>query len=578
MERRLVAIMAADVVGYSRLMADDEAGTLSSLKRQRREIFDPKITKHKGRVVKVMGDGMLVEFGSVVEAIQCAIEVQNAISVQATQGGHEPILVHRMGINLGDVAIEGDDIYGDGVNIAARLQELAQAGGIAISDDTYRQVCDRLDVICHDLGEQQLKNIPRPVRVWEWRCDKPPPARLKDVAPALPDRPSIVILPFRNLTGNAEDDYLADGLRIDIQNALVKISGLFIIATGSALPFRGNTARAASRRLGVRYVLNGSVRRVGNRVRIALDLTDDSSQQIVWAESFDRTIDDVFQLMDEITSQVLTAMNVKLVAGEAARVWHKTLKDLNSLEAFYKGVFLFFRMTRDAMNDARQQFEIVVRNHPEVAVGPTWIALTHWFDFQRGWGSSMERSKDLAREWAERAAPMEDTDGQAHTVLSHVYLLDRQFDAALAAGRDAVMNRPNCTHANGFYGNVLHYCSEQQKAIHHVSLAIRRSPIHPSLFDDILAAAYRAAGDQAGAIKAATDAIATNPNDLMGRLILASVYVRVGKQDLAAAMVEDVRRIEPTFSLEKFAKGQPFRDPDLLGQFIGDLTTAGFPR
>jgi class 3 adenylate cyclase len=165
MERRLVAIMAADVVGYSRLMADDEAGTLSSLKRQRREIFDPKITKHKGRVVKVMGDGMLVEFGSVVEAIQCAIEVQNAISVQATQGGHEPILVHRMGINLGDVAIEGDDIYGDGVNIAARLQELAQAGGIAISDDTYRQVCDRLDVICHDLGEQQLKNIPRPVRV-----------------------------------------------------------------------------------------------------------------------------------------------------------------------------------------------------------------------------------------------------------------------------------------------------------------------------------------------------------------------------------------------------------------------------
>jgi len=220
-ERRLLAILASDVVGYSRLMADNEAGTLASLKRQRAEIFDPKIAEHKGRVVKLMGDGVLVEFGSVVESVKCAVEVQKAISGQANQGGPEPMLMHRMGINLGDVTIDGDDLYGAGVNVAARLQELAQAGGIAISDDTYRQICDRLDIVCHDLGEQKLKNIPKPVRVWEWRCDKPPPARLKDVAPPLPERPSIVILSFRNLTGNAEDDYLADGLRIDIQNAVL---------------------------------------------------------------------------------------------------------------------------------------------------------------------------------------------------------------------------------------------------------------------------------------------------------------------------------------------------------------------
>jgi adenylate cyclase len=570
-----VAILSADVVGYSRLMADDEAGTLASLKRQRAEIFDPKIAEHRGRVVKLMGDGILIEFGSVVEAVKCAVEIQNAISGQAMPSGSGPALLHRIGINLGDVAIEGDDIYGDGVNVAVRLQELAQTGGIAISDDTFRQIRDRLDIVCHDLGEQWLKNMPRPVRAWEWRCDMPPPARLAGVEPALPDRPSIVILPFRNLTGNAEDDFLVDGLRIDIQNALVKVSGLFLIAVGNALAFRGNSARVASRHLGVRYALSGSVRRSGDRVRIALDLADDLSQRIVWAESFDRTVDDVFRLMDEITGRVLTAMNVTLIAGEPAKVWHKTLTNLDSLETFYRGIFQFFRMTREAMSEARQQFETVARRHPEVAAGPTWAALTHWYDFQRGWSESPERSKDLACEWAERAAGMGDADGQAHTVLSHVYLLDRRFDDALAVGRDAVRNRPNCTNANGFYANVLHYCGEQRRAIDFANQAIRRSPIYPPLFKDILAAAHRAIGDPAGAIEAASDAVAINPNDLMARLILASVYARSGRQDLAAGMVEHVRRIEPAFSLERFAKGQPYRDRDFLEQFVADLARAG---
>jgi adenylate cyclase len=576
MERRLLAILAADVVGYSGVMAENEAGTLAALKRHRAEIIAPKIAEHKGRLVKLMGDGALVEFGSVVEAVSCAIEIQDAVAQSKPPAG-EPALLYRMGINLGDVVVEGDDIYGDGVNVAARLQELAQAGAVVISDDAYRQICNGRNILCHDLGEQLLKNMPHPVRAWEWRCDKPPPARLEGVVPPLPDRPSIVILPFRNLTGTVEDDYLADGLRIDIQNALVKVSGLFLIAVGTAVAFRENSARMAARHLGVRYVLNGSVRRAGNRVRIALDLTDDATKQIVWAESFDRTANDLFILMDEITGRVLTAMNVKLVAGEPARIWHKTLKDLNSLEALYSGVYQFFRMTRDAMSDARQKFETVARNHPEAAVGPTWVALTHWYDLQRSWSTSPEQSKELAREWAERGAAMEDADGQAHTVLSHVYLLNRQFDAALKAGQDAVANRPNCTNANGFYANVLHYCGEQEKAIHHATVAIRRSPIYPPLFKDILAAALRATGDHAGAIESASDAIGVNPNDVMARLIIASVYARTGRRELAARIAEEVRRIEPTFSLARFAKGQPYRDEELLGALISELREAGFP-
>lgn len=576
MERRLAAVLAADVVGYSRLMSDDESTTLALLKQQRTELFNPRIAEHKGRIVKLMGDGVLVEFGSVVEAVQCAIAIQKALAEQMQNTGSDKLLVHRMGINMGDVVVEGDDIYGDGVNVAARLQELASAGGIAVSDDAYRQVRARLDVVFHDLGEQEVKNIPRPVRVWEWRSSKPAPARLEGSAPPPPDRPSIVILPFRNLTGDPEQDHIADGLRIDIQNALVKVSGLFLIAVGSAHAFRDNTAEVACRHLGVRYALDGSVRRAGNRVRIALDLTDGSSGRIVWAESFDRTLDDLFELMDEITSRVLTAMNVRLVAGEPARVWHKTLKDLKSLEALYKGVFEFFKMTPEALVSARQHFEIVARNHPEAAIGPTWVALTHWFDFQRGWGESREQSKEQARRWAERGAAMEDADGQAYTVLSHVYLLSREFDAALEAGRCAVANRPNCTHANGFYANVLHYCGQQQAAIHHAELAIRYSPIYPPFFKDILALAHCCAGNRMDAIAAATDAITLNQDDLPGRLVLASVYVRSGEPDRATRMVEEVEKVDPTFSLDGFAANQPYRDQDLLDQLVSDLRKAGF--
>ncbi len=391
----------------------------------------------------------------------------------------------------------------------------------------------------------------------------------------LPERPSIVILPFRNLTGDPEQDYLCDGLRVDIQNALIKVSGLFIIAFGSATAHGGTAADEAARSLGVRYVLEGSVRRSGNRLRIAATLTDTVSGEIVWAEKYDRVIDDTFELMDELTGRILTALNVELVAGEPAKVWHKTLKDLRSLEALYKGIHAFFAMDREGLSVARRYFERVAELHRDAAIGPTWVALTHWYDYQRGWSESREESKRLAREWAERATALEDCDGQAHTVLSHVQLLDRNFDAALAAGRGAVKNRPNCTHANGFYANVLHYCGEQESAIHHVKLAMRYSPIHPTLFKDILAIASLAAGDLDGAVAAANAAIAAAPNDLTARLVLTSAGARTDGPASAAPVVEEIRRIDPAFSLARFAAGQPYRTPEFLDQLTSELRAAG---
>ena len=403
------------------------------------------------------------------------------------------------------------------------------------------------------------------------------PARGGPEAPPLPDRPSIVVLPFKDLTGRADQAHLADGLRIDIQNALVKVSGAFIIAAGSASAFRGASSQQAARALGVRYALEGSVRSAGNRLRFSAQLTDAVGGRIVWSEQFDRTMEDSFELLDEITGRVLTAMNVALVAGEPAKVWHKTLKNLKSLEAFYRGVSAFFQMSRESLSAARRHFETVCERHPESAIGPTWLALTHWYDFQRGWAERPERSQELARQWAEKAVSLADADGQAHTVLSHVYLLERRFDEALEAGRGAIANRPNCAHANGFYANVLHYCGEQDSALHHIGLAMRYSPIHPPLFKTILAAASHAAGDRDGAAAAAADAIGQKPDDVPARLILASVEMRRHHPQRAAELADEIKRTNPEFSVAAYAEREPYRSDEFLNSLVSDLRAAGLP-
>jgi adenylate cyclase len=503
--------------------------------------------------------------------VECALSWQNE-----PPGNDELQLRFRIGVHLGDIIVEGEDIYGDGVNIAARLEALAQPGCIMLSDDAFRQVRDRVEAEFHDLGEHEVKNIPRPLRVWEWRCPMALPRRLQNVALPPIATPSIVILPFRNLTGDPANDYFTDGLRMDIQNALVKVSGLFIIASGSAYAFRGAGGNETACALNVGYALQGGVRAAGKRIRVSAELTEASSGRVVWAE-FDSTLDDSFDLQDEITGRVLSAMNVKLVQGEQAKVWHKTLKDLRALEAFYKGVHAFYQMDRDGMKRARQYFGRVAEIRPDVSVGATWIAMTHWFDLQRGWTDSPEKSKELVRHWAEIAASMPDADGQAHSALSYLYLMERRFDEALAAGRCAVANRPTCAYANCFYGNVLHYCDDQDSAIHHIKLAIRTQPLHPPFYLHMLAGAYRAKGDLESAVVAAKRALDLSPGDIAGRIILASAYVGLTKFDLARETAADVQRMEPSFSVTHYMQGQPFRDRSLAANYASELRLAGLP-
>jgi adenylate cyclase len=570
MERRLAAVLNADVVGYSRLMSMDEAGTLRSLKAYETRIIEPTVAKHKGRIVKRMGDGYLAEFASVVDAVECALALQ---SQEAPEDDRK--LRFRVGVHLGDIIAEGEDIYGEGVNVAARLEAVSEPGCITVSDDAFRQVRDRVNAKFHDLGEHEFKNIPRPLKVWEWRCPTAVPRRLKNIKLTALDKPSIVIMPFRNLTGDADMEYLADGLRMDIQNALVKVSGLFLIASGSAYAFRGASAQDAGCTLGAKYVLQGSVRTAGQKMRVSADLTEAASGRIVWSEQFDRTLDDSFALQDEITGRVLAAINVKLVLGEQAKVWHKTLKDLRALEAFYKGVHAFYQMDRESMQRARQYFERVAEIRSDVPVGATWVAMSHWFDIQRGWSDAPDKSKELARQWAEVAASMQDADGQAHSALSYLYLIERRFDEALEAGRQAVANRPSCAYANCFYGNVLHYCGEQDGAIHHLKLAMRVQPLHPPFYLHMLALAYRAKGEFDSAVVTAKQALELIPDDVANRIILTSAYVRLDRQDLAEETAAEIKRIDPLFSVTRFANAQPYRDGSLLDEFVSDLRCAG---
>jgi TolB-like protein len=392
----------------------------------------------------------------------------------------------------------------------------------------------------------------------------------------VPEAPSIAIMPFDNIGRDSESGVLADGLRIDIQNALIKVSGLFVIAIGSANAVASLKEDAAARKLGVRYLLQGQIQRVGNKVRFSTQLVEATNSHIIWSEQYDREVADSFVFLDEITARVLTAANVTLVVGETARVWHKTLEDLKSLEVFYRGISNFFKMNQAGLASARLDFEKTAKWHPELSLGPTWISLTHWYDLQRGWSDSPETSKKLAREWAEKAIELPDADGQASTVLSHVCLLDRNFDAALSAGRAAVRNRPSCAHANGFYANVLHHCGDQIAAESHIRLAIRHAPIHPPLFKLILAAVLNTKGELEDAANATNEAIRSNSEDSAGHVLMAIIAIQMGNSELARHHVDEVEQHHKDFKVRAHLARQPYRDGDFLAILQRYMIAAGF--
>jgi TolB-like protein len=446
----------------------------------------------------------------------------------------------------------------------------------------HEQTKNKIDFECQFLGEHEGKNLREKILAYRVLDNERPPAtsfELMDESgkAALPVRPSIIIPPFAKPGDDPDTVPLADGLRIDILNALTRVSGLFVIAIASANTYRGKSPIEAAQAFAVRYALDGNVRKAGDKIRVSVTLTDNPSGEIVWADQYDRDLEDTFAVFDEIAARVLLALNVKLVMGEPAKIWHKTLKDFRSLALLYEGIDAFYGMTEDAMELARANFERIVDWNPEVSVGPTWMAITHWIDFQRGWNTPRETSLKKAKEWAEKGTALTGCDGQAYTILMHLHLVENDIEAALKLGREAISVRPNCTAAHSHYANVLHYCGDQEAALHNIQLAMRFSPMQQPVYLEILAKIYRALGRYDQAIETARQAISANPNSVLSYLVLASVGVKRDEREDEPRLKEKILQLEPGFSLAKFAEGQPYGEGDFLVTWISELRAAGLP-
>jgi TolB-like protein len=410
--RRLAAILAADVAGYSRLMGADEEGTLERLKALRRELLDPTIAEHHGRIVKTTGDGVLVEFASVVDAVRCAVAVQQAMPERNTGVAADNRIELRIGINLGDVIVEGDDLYGDGVNIAARIEALADAGGVFVSNTVHDHVRDRLPFVFEDLGDQQVKNIARPVRVYRVR-DAPAAAKTPS-APVLPlpDKPSIAVLPFANMSGDPEQEYFADGMVEEIITALSRIRWLFVIARNSSFTYKGQAVdvKQVGRELGVRYVLEGSVRKAGNRVRITAQLIDATNGAHLWADRFDGSLEDVFDLQDKVASSVAGVIEPTLQAAEMRRSAARPTTDLSAYDLYLRALAAFYQLTREGTFEALGLLEQAIAIDRHYAPALSWAANCHRYLVINGWVEEAETSHRKACDLARKALEVGEND------------------------------------------------------------------------------------------------------------------------------------------------------------------------
>jgi len=440
MERRLAAILAVDVVGYTRLMGEDEAGTLVALKTHRQELIEPKIAEHRGRLIKLMGDGALVEFSSVIDALACAAEIQNRMAERNRQEADGPRITFRIGINLGDVIVEGDDLYGDGVNVAARLEGLAEPGGICISAKVYDEVKNKLALGYEDLGEQELKNIAEPIRVYlivpERAAESSKAKAGEDLA--LPEKPSIAVLPFDNMSGDPEQDFLADGITEDLITALSKIRWFFVIARNSTYTYKGKAVevKQVARELGVRYVLEGSVRKAGNRVRVTAQLIDATSGRHVWAERYDRQIEDIFDLQDEMTLTIVGAVEPELSAAERDRVRAKPPENLDAWESYQRGLWHMWGYGRDGNLEAENLLKRATELDPGFAPAYAYGCYVQYSRVIMGWAKEAKEALAMA----ERLSPRDPILWASTVVHALACILSRDYEEALHWARKTIQN------------------------------------------------------------------------------------------------------------------------------------------
>jgi len=621
-KRKLTAILSADVKGYSRLMGEDEKGTVRTL-NEYKEVMTGLIQHHHGRVVDSTGDNLMAEFASVVDSVECSVEIQKELKTRNAELPENRRMEFRIGINLGDVIEEEERIYGDGVNIAARIESLSEAGSICISGTAFDQVKNKLNLGYKYLGEQTVKNILEPVRAYrvlmepeeagkvigekkvkprQWQrvafslgvilivivaaavayfnlrpsAPRVEVASKEKMAFPLPDKPSIAVLPFVNMSEDPKQDFFADGMTEEIITALSKGPNLFVIARNSTFTYKGKAVKVkqVSEELGVRYVLEGSVQRSADRIRVTAQLIDALTGHHLWAERYDRDLKDIFALQDEITMKIITALQVKLTSGEMIHVLGKGAKNIDAFTKYLQAVDLWTRLTKETNAQAKKLLEEAIALDPEYPGPYIGLAKTYGMDVFLGTTESPDQSLARAFEFAQKAISLDNTNGAAYSVLSWLYATKRQYEKAIAESERAVSLNPNSAESYMRLGVVLAYAGRAEEGIPYMQNALRLNPFPSCNYFNNLATIYRESGHYEKAIEASKKTLQCEPNTQMPYITLAISYIRLGREEEARAAAAEIRRINPKFSRESYAKILPFPQP-IADRVIEDLRKAG---
>jgi adenylate cyclase len=579
LQRRLTAILAADIAGYSRLMGADEEGTLAQLKAHRYALLDPKIEEHQGRIVKTTGDGMLAEFASVIDALRCAIEIQRGMLGRNADVPQERRIEFRVGINVGDIIIDGGDIYGDGVNVAARLEGLAEPGGICVSGRVQEDARGKLDIAFEDAGEQQLKNIAWPVRVYRVRFSGE--AAQSRPALALPDKPSIAVLPFTNMSGDHEQDYFADGTTEDIITGLSRARWLFVIARNSAFAYKGRSTdvKQVAHELGVRYVLEGSVRKVGDRVRISAQLAEGTSGRQLWAKRYDRELSDIFVMQDEITETIIGAVEPELGKVERRRSASKHPDNLGAWDLYQRGMSHLYEYTKDDLRHARQYFAEAIARDPQLGPAHSGLAETYYYEGVYGFADSIADNREKALSPALRAVALDAEDAGAHCTLGRAHYMRREYDAAFRELKTALELNPSLALAHYGLGATLVFSGRAEEGIPHLTAAIRLSPYDPNMGSFLVRladAAYflRRYEEAAEWARRALQ----QPNFQWSRYtVLIAALAQLGRLDEARNCIQQLQVGRPNTSIAFVRETHLFGHAASFAHYLDGLRMAGLP-
>jgi adenylate cyclase len=578
--RRLTAILAADVAGYSRLMGADEEGTHQRLKAHLGELVNPKIAEHRGRIVKNTGDGLLAEFASVVDAVRCAVEIQRGMIDREPEVPDERRIRFRIGINLGDVIVEEHDIFGDGVNVAARLEGLAEPGGICVSRVVRDQVRDKLDYTFEDMGEQQVKNITRPVRVYKFRDRAIPREEPSPTSPQplpLPDKPSIAVLPFTNMSGDPEQEFVADGIAEDIITALSRYSSLFVIARNSSFTYKGRAVDVTivGRELGVRYVLEGSVRRASNRIRVTAQLVEAETGKHVWAERYDRDLANIFAMQDEITEASTTAMAPAIADAEQQRAMRKPPASLDAWTAYQRGLWHLSKVTPDDNCLAEKFFRQAVDLDPGFAGGYKGLSATQGrvADFQ---GRDLPEALRSAETLARRAVALDGADAEARTRLANALYRRGDHEGGLAEAEQALAISPNLADAHGVRGATLIFSGRVKEGLASLERCIRLNPRQSATRLNQFALGLYFLREYEAAVEAAKRVIRSYPDFPNTYRWLAAALGQLGRIEEAKKALEKAMAIVPG-SFDMYVRGRvPWMRPEDHAHMLEGLRKAGW--